>query len=329
MASEIRQNKATKQWVIYSPAREKRPNDFQKSGEKLSLPERDEGCPFCPGNEHTLPPIIIELKGQQSWQVRVVPNKFPALTPDGNLVRYQKGIYVTMQGYGHHEVIIESPLHNQQMGQMTVKEVQLVIEAYYRRYTDLIKKNENMMIIIFRNNGLRAGTSLVHPHSQLIATGMVPNYIRWREEESQRYFDEWGRCVYCDILDYEMEDRRRVIYENKSFVAFIPFAAEVPFEVWIMSRKHKADFGDISEIEKSNLAAALHDILGKMYRNLNDPDYNYVINTSARYMAKEPRLHWYLQIRPRLMTTAGFEIGSGISINPSLPEDNADFLKEG
>lgn len=174
------------------------------------------------------------------------------------------------------------------------KGVPSVIEAYYRRYTDLIKKNDNMMIIIFRNNGLRAGTSLVHPHSQLIATGMVPNYIRWREEEAQRYFDEWGRCVYCDILNYEMADKRRVIYENKSFVAFIPFAAEVPFEVWIMPKKHKADFGDISDSEKSNLAVALQDILGRIYRKLNDPDYNYVINTSSRYRAKEPRLHWYL-----------------------------------
>ncbi len=329
MTSEIRQNKATKQWVIYSPARKKRPNDFHKYEETYFLPEHDAGCPFCPGNEHALPPVILELKGQKSWQVRVIQNKFPALTPEGNLVRNQEGIYVTMQGYGHHEVIIESPLHNQQMGQMPVNDVQIIIEAYYRRYTDLIKKNENMMIILFRNNGLRAGTSLVHPHSQLIATGMVPNYIRWREDEAQRYFDEWGCCVYCDILDYEMKDKRRVIYENKSFVAFIPFAAEVPFEVWIMPKNHTADFGDISDSEKSNLAVALQDILGRMYRKLNDPDYNYVINTSARYRAKEPRLHWYLQIRPRLMTTAGFEIGSGISINPSIPEDNADFLKEG
>jgi UDPglucose--hexose-1-phosphate uridylyltransferase len=155
---------------------------------------------------------------------------------------------------------------------------------------------------------------------------MVPRYIRWREEEAQRYFDEWGRCVFCDILNFEMEDRRRVILENDSFIAFIPYAAEVPFEIWIMPKGHRADFGNISGAEKTDLAPALRYCLARLHDKLGDPDYNYVINTSARYRADEPQLHWYLQILPRLTTRAGFEIGSGININPSLPERDADFL---
>jgi len=327
--SEIRQNKATKQWVIYAPARRRRPRDFQRLKVKKQFPAYHEGCPFCPGNDHMLPSIIIEVKdGKGPWQTRVVPNKFPALIPEGHLRRFNKGIYLVMQGYGHHEVIIETPFHNRQIGQMSVEEVGFIIETYHRRYVDLLKQHENMMIIIFRNYGLRAGTSLVHPHSQIIATGMVPHHIRWREEEAQHYFDEMGRCVYCDILEYEMQDKKRVIYEDKSFVAIVPFAADVPFEVWIMPKRHKADFGDISDTEKSHLAAALQNIMEKLHRKLRDPDYNYIINTSARYRAKEPQLHWYLQIRPRLMTIAGFEIGSGISINPSIPEEDAAFLRE-
>jgi UDPglucose--hexose-1-phosphate uridylyltransferase len=327
--SEIRQNKATRQWVIYSPARRKRPQDFRETAErKEPLPEVDRTCPFCPGNGHMLPPVIAEMKDEKGrWQVRVVPNKFPALVPSGTLERRSSGIYVAMQGYGHHEVIIESPRHNYRYSRMTIPDARMVIETYHARYLDLMKEDDNMMVLIFRNHGKGAGTSLIHPHSQLIATGIVPNHIRWRETEAQRYFDEWGRCVYCDIVAYEGREARRMVYENEFFLSFVPYAAEVPFEVWIIPKNHKADFGDISDAEKDALADAMGTVLDRLYGSLGDPDYNYIINTSARYRAREPQLHWYLQIRPRLMTMAGFEIGTGISINPSVPEEDADLLR--
>ena len=266
--------------------------------------------------------------GHNTWGTRVVPNKYPALTPGGDTLRYNQGIYLAMPGYGRHEVIIESPRHDQDIAQMSPEEVRLIIETYHKRYVDLMQEHGNMMAIIFRNHGSRAGTSLIHPHSQLVVTGMVPRYIRWREEEAQRYFDEWGRCVFCDILDFEMDGGRRIILENDSFLSFVPFAAEVPFEIWIMPKRHRADFGDISDAEKTDLAPALRHCLDRLHGKLGDPDYNYVINTSARYRADEPQLHWYLQILPRLTTRAGFEIGSGININPSIPERDADFLIE-
>jgi UDPglucose--hexose-1-phosphate uridylyltransferase len=327
-ASEIRQNKVTKQWVIYSPARRRRPRDFGKEKKGAPLAEHDEHCPFCPGNERMLTPVVAEKTDQGGrWQVRVVPNKFPALTPGGGLKRSTRGIYLTMRGHGRHEVVIESPFHNRQMGTMSLPEVEGVIETCHGRYIDLMAEGENMMITIFRNHGPRAGTSLIHPHSQIIATGMVPHHVRWREEEAQHYYDEWGRCVYCDILEQEQRDRVRIIYENRSFAAFVPFAAEVPFEVWIMPSVHRADFGAVTDAEKADLSAALSHVLGRLHRKLDDPDYNYIVNTPVRYRAGEPQLHWYLQIRPRLMTAAGFEIGSGISINPSMPEEDAEYLR--
>jgi UDPglucose--hexose-1-phosphate uridylyltransferase len=329
--NEIRQNKATRQWVIYATARGDRPRDFRRpKDQNESFPEFDPGCPFCPGNEKMLLSIIAEVPGERQtrWRTRVVPNKFPALTPEEDPSRFTKGIYVGMQGYGRHEVIIEGPLHNHPISRMSPEEVGIIIETYHKRFIDLMKEHKNMMIIIFRNHGLQAGTSLVHPHSQVIVTGMVPNYIRWREEEAQRYFDEWGRCVYCDILEFERQDMCRVILENESFLAFIPYAAEVPFEIWIVPKEHQASFGQISDASKPLLAHALQDILARLHRKLNNPDYNYIINTSPQYKAHEPQLHWYLQVRPRLTTQAGFEIGSGISINPSLPERDADFLNK-
>jgi UDPglucose--hexose-1-phosphate uridylyltransferase len=328
--SEIRQDKVTRQWVIYAPARRKRPSDFRGPAEAgTPLPSRDEKCPFCPGNEGMLPSVLDEVRGEDgAVQVRVVPNKFPALTPEGDSSRFSEGIYLKMRGYGNHEVVIETPRHDRQLAAMSVNGVATVIEAYHRRYMALMARDGNMMVIIFRNHGVHAGTSLIHPHSQIIATGMVPGHIRRREEAAEQYFDEFGRCVYCDILACEIEDGRRIVHENDSFVAFVPFAAEVPFETWIMPKQHKADFGDISATEKHDLASALRNVLARLHSGLNDPDYNYIINTSARFRAREPQLHWYLQIRPRLMTIAGFEIGSGININPSVPEEDAAFLKE-
>ncbi len=155
---------------------------------------------------------------------------------------------------------------------------------------------------------------------------MVPHHYRWREEESQRYFDQWGRCVYCDILAFEREDRRRVVFENDSFLAFIPYAAGVPFEMWIMPKRHHADFGAITDQEQGDLADALRNLLHRLDMRLHEPDYNFIINSAPRYRAGDPQLHWYLEIRPRLVTQAGFEIGSGMRINPSLPEADAAFL---
>lgn len=332
MQSEIRQDKTTRQWVIYAPSRGKRPHDFaqQRQVEKHPpLPDHDPDCPFCPGNEAALSSIMMELPADaDTWQTRVVPNKFPAVTPDDGTERYQQGPYLAMPGYGRHEVIIDSPQHNRDIATMSVEEVSTLVETYHRRYVELLNQHGNMMIIIFRNHGARAGTSLLHPHSQLIVTGVVPNDIRRREDEAQRYFDQWGRNVYQDILKFEQQDRRRVILENDAFLAFVPFAAEVPFEIWILPKRHQADFSEASRVERVELARALRAVLGCLHTKLHDPDYNFIIRTPARYKMGEPQLQWFLQIRPRLTTPAGFEIGSGISINPSLPEEDADFLNE-
>lgn len=188
--SEIRQNKITKQWVIYAPARRKRPKDFSRMQRRPPQPAYDPSCPFCPGREDALPSVIWSLKdGEEGWHTRVVPNKFPAVVPEDGPRRHRKEIFLTMPAYGHHEVIIETPLHNRQPGIMDKQELDHIVETYHRRYLDLMKEEENMMVLIFRNHGEKAGTSLMHPHSQLIATGMVPHYLRWQDIEAQRYFE--------------------------------------------------------------------------------------------------------------------------------------------
>lgn len=233
-----------------------------------------------------------------------------------------------MGGYGHHEVVIETPVHNLQIQEMPLNDIERIIEAYHTRYHDLMLRQQNMCIVIFRNKGIRSGASIQHPHSQIISTGVVPAYKREQEYRAQEYFDTWGRCIYCDILLYEMKASRRVVHDNTSFLSFVPYTAQTPFELWIMPKIHRASFEDISDREKADLALSLRTALQKLDAKLNDPDYNYIVQTPSRYCSGEPHVHWFLQIRPRIITTAGFEIGSGISINTNVPEDDAGFLRK-
>lgn len=327
-AGEMRQDLISGRWVIYAPSRRKRPRDFQKAHpHPRHLPLHDDLCPFCPGNEQVLSRIILELKGNSlDWQLRIIQNKYPALTPEGDLRRTREGLFISMEGYGHHEVVIETPKHNLQIAEMSLDEVERIIESYHMRYHDLMLKEQNMSIIIFRNKGRRSGASIPHPHSQIISTCLVPTYKREQEYRAQQYFDTWGRCVYCDILQHELQSSARIVDQNQSFLTFVPYASEVPFEMSIMPKAHKASFAEISDQEKTDLAQSLRGALQRLHEKLNAPDYNYILHSPSRYCSGEPHVHWFLQISPRITTRAGFEMGSGISINTNLPEDDAGFL---
>lgn len=326
--SHIRLNQATHEWVIYAPSRRKRPQDLQTAAVEISEPTDRDRCPFCRSIVDPEEPILFEIPSFNGtgWQTRVLRNKYPALSANVSPKRAFSGTHLQIPGYGHHEVVIENPDHHQTLATMTVEEVSAIIESYRQRYLDLMKIPENLFVIIFRNHGKAAGASQRHPHSQIIATPMVPRHYRWREDEAQRYFDEWGRCAYCDMLEFEMDDRQRIVEENVEFLAFVPYAAEVPFEILILPKTHNADFGAITPDQMIAFASILQAVLAKLYTKLGNPDYNYAILTAARYRINQPQLHWYCQIRPRLTTAAGFEMGSGISINPSLPELDAAFL---
>jgi UDPglucose--hexose-1-phosphate uridylyltransferase len=196
------------------------------------------------------------------------------------------------------------------------------------RYGQVYRDHDEVVaVVIFRNHGQRAGTSLQHPHSQLIASGIIPHCISNREYVAKNYFSLNKKCAVCSILETEQSDGNRVFFENELFLAFVPFAAAVPFEVWIVPKLHCSDFGLASERERADLASALKDTLQLYQDTLGDPDYNYVINSYSRQPTMLRHLHWFVQIRPRLTTPAGFELGSGMHINPSVPEADAAVLR--
>ncbi|MDD3628063.1 MAG: galactose-1-phosphate uridylyltransferase [bacterium] len=324
---EIRQNMATKEWVIIATERAKRPKDFVGKKAEETIPEFDEKCPFCPGNEKLAPPATFEIKDGDKWILRSVPNKFPALSPEGGRSRKFDGIHRSMNGVGIHEVIVETPIHNKFIAFMTEGDVFNIVQAYKTRYTELQKDERVEHIIIFKNHGAAAGTSLIHPHSQVIALPLVPQMVRERVRESMSYYDDNGTCVYCEMMNLELKEKTRVILENDSFVAFCPYASFGPFHMWILPKRHMGQFSEINEVEMKDLARTLKIVLTKLHIGLNNPDYNLVVRCLPTDYHKTDFFHWYIAIVPRLTKSAGFELGTGMFINVTLPEENAEFLR--
>ncbi len=327
--SELRQEPCTKRWVIISPQRARRPKELEEKEEKVELPEWDRECPFCPGNEDKTPPEVFLISGQRGWTVRVVPNKFPALSSHITHIEVI-GIdpFVSVPGGGKHEVVIESPLHNVTWGNIELGQMEMVVSCFLQRYRALREDERLKYICIFRNHGERAGTSLIHPHSQIIATPIVPEQIRTEVEEARRYYDDRLRCVYCDVVKSELRAKERTVLESKHFIAFTPFASRVPFEIWIVPKIHRPSFDLIGEGEAKDLAQLINELFGALYRGLNDPHYNVLFHSAPLRDSCEDYYHWHIEVLPRTTIPAGFELGTGIYINTTLPEDAARFLRQ-
>ncbi len=327
--SELRQDPTTYDWVIIAKERARRPHDFgKKEKNRRSLPDRDEECPFCPGNEGRTPDAEAVYGSPDNWRIRVVRNKFAALTPEGSTDREQAGMFRKTHGYGRHEVIIETPFHNRCIAFMSDEHVEDLIRAYRDRYLALKKDPNIKVIIIFKNHGEAAGTSLEHPHTQIVASPIVPPFIRRRYEIATQHFDNTGHCLYCDLLYDEVQSGRRIVGETQYFVALHPYASRYPFETWIMPKIHSSSFGNIVDMEIGELAKLLKEILLKFYHALHDPDFNLIIHTSPVDDEHKTYYLWHIQIIPRLTLAAGFELGSGIYINSAMPEETAAFMRD-
>jgi UDPglucose--hexose-1-phosphate uridylyltransferase len=324
--TELRLDATIRNWVIVAPERAKRPDDFRRQRQRA---EPNATCPFCAGREAETPPELLRLQDDGGgWRLRVVPNKFAALAADGSRDRIANGLgFTSMPGVGSHEVVIESPRHDWDLATAQEHEVLDVLGTYRARHRAL-RDSGTAAVIIFRNHGAGGGTSLPHPHSQIVAAPVVPLLVRHRFDVARHHYDSTGHCLYVEILHRELADGRRIVAQNEGFVAFQPFAAASPFETWIMPRTHRASFADTTDEELAHLAPLLRDVLGGLRRLLGDPDYNYVIHSAPPGDEGLPYFLWHLQIVPRLTTPAGFELGSGISINPSSPEITAETLRE-
>ncbi len=326
--SELRKDPVAKRWVIISVKRGKSPADF-----KIRMPARKGGfCAFCNGNEHTTPPEILALRPDGSkpnstgWTLRVVPNKFPVLHPEKQLNQTGEGIFEKMEGAGSQEIIIESPDHNLTLPTMPLKSVEDILRVFSRRISELKKDGRLEYVLIFKNEGEIAGSTLEHTHSQLIALPVMPFLIQEEIHNARQYYSDKEQCVFCDIIRQETADRTRLISENESYVSIAPFASRTPFETWILPKSHESSFAPDGTF--SLLAQILQKTLRQIEKILNLPPYNMMIHTSPLRDELNKYYHWHIEIKPKLSQTAGFEWGSGFYINPTPPEKAAKFMRE-
>jgi UDPglucose--hexose-1-phosphate uridylyltransferase len=279
------------------------------------------------------PPEKFRLSGNGTsaagrWQVRVVPNKFAALDAKAEIERDTRGIKRRVSGAGLHDVIIETPAHDKPMALLDAAEFDRVMEAYLRCYNDVTADPRVAHATLFKNHGERAGTSLEHPHSQIVGTPIIPPQVRERMESSLRFYDETGDCIICSAMADELLDQARIVEQNDDFIAFIPYAALTPFSIWIFPLRHTATFPEATDAEMHSLSRILRSTLRRIHFGLENPDFNLSLRTPPREASGLKYFHWYVSIIPRVTRTAGFEIGSGMFINTALPEQSADYLRK-
>ncbi|HUG91955.1 MAG TPA: galactose-1-phosphate uridylyltransferase, partial [Planctomycetaceae bacterium] len=328
--SELRKDPIVGRWVIIAPDRAKRPEDYRQEFRILT------GAfdPFLEGNEDATPPEILAYRAPGSrpngsgWRVRVVPNKFPALTVEGQLDKRGDGMYDVMNGVGAHEVIIECPHRETNMSRLSAENIREVLWAYRDRLVDLKRDPRLVHGLIFKNKGAPAGASLEHSHSQLIVTPVVPISV-WEEMTGAlEFYNYRGRCIYDDMIQQELAAGERVVLDTPGFIVFCPFASRFPFETWILPKQHSSQFENIPRQSLDELGMVLKTVLGKLEAALDDPPYNYVVHTAPFDSGELPHYHWHFEMFPRLTRVAGFEWGSGFYINPVPPEEAAAFLRE-
>lgn len=327
---ELRKDPIYGRWVIISTERSRRPSDFAPE-ERRSV---GGFCPLCEGNEDRTPPEVFAFRdngtppNSPGWQLRVVPNKFPALRIEGDLNREGEGIYDKMNGIGAHEVVIETPLHHESLATLPLVAVERVLLAYRERIIDLRRDRRLRYVMVFKNHGAAAGASLEHPHSQIIALPIIPTRVREEIEGAKGYFQYKDRCVFCDIIRQELRQKSRVITENRSFVSLAPFASRFPFETWILPKPHQPTFERAEGDLFGEAAEILSDTLWRLKQVLDDPPYNYILHTSSSPEQDQDYYHWHIEIMPKLTKVAGFEWGTGFYINPTPPEEAAAYLRE-
>jgi UDPglucose--hexose-1-phosphate uridylyltransferase len=342
---ELRKDPIVGRWVIIATERARRPLEYQPD---RAQPRPGGFCPFCPGHEektphevlayHRPPRVVsatsaddsgpVAVPDRKDWTLRVVPNKFPALMIEGDLDRAGEGLYDKMNGVGAHEVVIETPSHDQRFADLPVEQIESVLYAFRERIHDLKRDQRFRYVMVFKNHGLAAGASLEHSHSQLIALPVVPVNVAEEMAGAHQHWELKERCIFCDIIRQEIGDGRRVIYENPGFVVLAPYAPKFPFETWVLPKTHGSHYEDAPRAQLAQLADALRVSLRKLNIALDDPPYNFMLHTAPFQQAGTPYYHWRFQIIPTLTKVAGFEWGSGFYINPTPPEDAAAFLRD-
>lgn len=326
---ELRKDPIVGRWVIIAPDRLTRPQNVSDV-EELSSEGFD---PFLEGHEDATTGEIMAYRtsgqpNQPGWRVRVIPNKFPAVTVEGQLEKRGVGIYDMMNGIGAHEVIVECPHRESNMSRLSEDNIREVFWVYHDRLVDLKRDKRLVHGLIFKNKGARAGASLDHSHSQLIVSPIVPITIQEELDGAAKFYNYRGRSIFSDMIQQELSTEDRVVLESEHFVVMCPYASRFPFETWIVPKQQSSHYEDVTQPVIEDLGTVMKSVLMKFEIALDDPAYNYVLH-SAPFSSKDlPHFRWHIELFPRTSRVAGFEWGSGFYINSVPPEEAAKFLRE-
>ena len=330
---EYRQDPLSLRWVIVGSDRSTRPQEFVEHTDRRS----DIGCPFCAGQEAQTPnPVQVypALNGRAKlfpWQVRVVPNKYPAVTtdviPDGPTNGSNGSLHRHRNGFGQHEVIIESPEHLTSLSQLSADNQRLVWQVYQDRLRQLRQDGRFKYVQIFKNVGAAAGASLEHSHSQVVALPWTPEDVQKEVERFGQHQAKTGRSLLTQIVDEELATGERIVAQSANLVAFCPWASRFPYQVCIAPRRAAGSIENLPAGELGELATIAGELIGRIERKIGGAAYNLILHTEPFDIGPRDHYHWHIEIFPRLTKAAGFEWSTGCWLNPQLPEQAAAALR--
>lgn len=309
--NELRIDPLSGQQVLIAANRNMRPQEYVSHGQFQE--DRSKPCPFCRANEKFTPSTLAEISNAQGeWQVRVVPNKFPAVV--GEL--------------GNHEVIIESPEHVSEAAELDLKQWVFILRMQRDRLEHWLASRSIEAVAIYKNSGPAAGASMAHVHSQLAATSFVPQTFAREYEGAFSYLEKNQVCFFCQEVGGSKVSRERIVHSSEHFSILCPIAPRQSYESWIVPQKHNARFESVSEENLEALAADVHSLLKALRRLVPNVAYNLMLHTGPANTSYDSAYHWHWRLLPRLTRFAGIELGSGVMINSVAPEVAAERLRE-
>jgi len=333
--SEFRKNLITNDWVMFAPSRASRPIEL-KGAEKvnqihemINRSDKKNDCPFCDNSEEAKKNYIITFGDKNNSEiVRVLANKYASLDRNIEPIKSFHHMHNHMQGFGIHDVIIDNPLHNKTIALLPKNELEILINAFKERYLQIQNMHHIRHVVVFKNQGYKAGGSLEHPHSQIYGLPVIPFQLRVRLNEMKKYYETHCNCMMCDMIKAEQKDKIRILHENDSFISFIPYAALSPYHVWIVPKQHQASFTKISDEQVEDFANIMKETFSMAFFALENIDFNFIIQSLTEYKEGEEFFHWYMSIIYHQKRRGGIEFAGGLFVNPLMPEDAAKHLQE-
>jgi UDPglucose--hexose-1-phosphate uridylyltransferase len=332
---EFRRDPVCGRWSVVAPERSNRPRTLEGAEPRHRGNHERQPCPFCPGQESETPDEVLayrtpgSLPNSPGWQLRVVPNKFPAVSLDVSKPASldQKEIFLTTPGFGRAEVLIECPEHVPDPTRLTDGQFAAVFRAYRERLASLAREPGLEYASVFKNVGAEAGASLGHTHSQIIATPIIPDSIQTELSGAADFYARRGKCVFCDLIQCETALGTRTIARSKRFVAIAAFAPRFDYEFWVLPARHSSRFEDTPDDACLELAQIMRRVLAALDRVLGEPAYNWFLHTAPLRADERPDYHWHFEVMPRTARPAGLEWGFGCFIATVAPERSAAELR--